>query len=118
MSGVHIGGRDAESLEPLIAFIAKYIVEPRHAKQLTGVAHRLLDLYGTAVRTSLPGCQYNVLKVEVLGCGVSLRSSGAPHGQSLLLDEDLRLCSDTLPCDQCMRCICDRWARLPSCSTC
>ena len=39
-------------------------MEPRHAKQLTGVAHRLLDLYGTAVRRSPSGSNSNELKSE------------------------------------------------------
>jgi len=43
---VALGGRDAESLTPLLRHVAKYVGEPRHTRLLVGVAHRLLDAYG------------------------------------------------------------------------
>lgn len=48
-----LGGRNAEELQPLVRHLVKHISEPRYTKQLTGIAHRLLDLYGTAVRSGL-----------------------------------------------------------------
>lgn len=48
-----LGGRNPEELQPLVRHLVKHISEPRYTKQLTGIAHRLLDLYGTAVRLGL-----------------------------------------------------------------
>lgn len=42
---IAISNRDAPSLEPLLAFLCKYIVIPKQAKLLIPVAHLVLDLY-------------------------------------------------------------------------
>lgn len=47
-----LGGRDAEGLEPVLLFLCKYISDPRHAHQLSIVAHRLLDIYAPVLGTS------------------------------------------------------------------
>lgn len=45
-----LGGRDEASLAPLLAHVARHIADPRHTRLLAGVAHRLLDAYGSVVR--------------------------------------------------------------------
>ncbi|KAK9812594.1 hypothetical protein WJX72_000068 [[Myrmecia] bisecta] len=47
-----LGGRDAEGLLPVLAHLDKYIREPRYARLLIGVAHRILDAYASAVGAS------------------------------------------------------------------
>lgn len=60
-----IGGRNAEELQPLVRHLVKHISEPRYTKQLTGIAHRLLDLYGTAVSLGL-GVQHAGLQNSIV----------------------------------------------------
>lgn len=48
--GAALGGRDEASLAPLLAHLARHVADPRHTRLLTGVAHRLLDAYGSVVR--------------------------------------------------------------------
>jgi U3 small nucleolar RNA-associated protein 15 len=40
-----LGGRDAATLEPLLQFLSKYIVEPRYGKTVCNLTHRILDIY-------------------------------------------------------------------------
>ncbi|KAK9841941.1 hypothetical protein WJX81_000200 [Elliptochloris bilobata] len=47
-----LGGRDEASLAPLLAHVARHIADPRHTRLLAGVAHRLLDAYGSVVGAS------------------------------------------------------------------
>ena len=47
------GGRDAASLEPLLRHLQHHLCDPRHARLLTDVGHRLLDMYGGVV-SALP----------------------------------------------------------------
>jgi U3 small nucleolar RNA-associated protein 15 len=42
---IALSNRDEETLEPILAFCARYIVQPRFAPLLTGVVHVLLDIY-------------------------------------------------------------------------
>lgn len=44
--------RDAGGLEPLLSFIHRHLPDPRYAKLLLGVAHRLLDIYGSSTGES------------------------------------------------------------------
>ena len=44
------GGRDAASLLPLLAHLRKNVCHPRHARLLTDIAHRVLDIYAVTVR--------------------------------------------------------------------
>ena len=48
------GGRDAKGLLPLLQLLRKHVCHPRHARLLTDVAHRVLDIYAVTVRFSLP----------------------------------------------------------------
>ena len=48
-----LGSRDEASLAPLLAHVGRHIADPRHTRLLAGVAHRLLDAYGSVVRTHL-----------------------------------------------------------------
>lgn len=43
---IALSNRDEESLEPVLAFTARYIARPRFAALLVGVAHKLIDIYG------------------------------------------------------------------------
>lgn len=43
---IALSNRDEESLEPILAFTARYIARPRFAAILIGVASLLLDIYG------------------------------------------------------------------------
>ena len=43
---IALSNRDEESLEPLLAFTARYIARPRYSALLIGVANHLLDIYG------------------------------------------------------------------------
>lgn len=44
------GNRNAASLEALLRHLLRRVADPRHARQLAAVAHRLLDIYGGVVR--------------------------------------------------------------------
>ena len=43
------GGRDADGLIPVLQVLCKFIVDPRYARLLLGVAHRVLDTYAGEV---------------------------------------------------------------------
>ena len=43
------GGRDADGLIPVLHCLCKFIVDPRYARLLLGVAHRVLDTYAGEV---------------------------------------------------------------------
>jgi len=43
---IALSNRDEESLEPVLAFTARYIARPRFAALLIGVADKLIDIYG------------------------------------------------------------------------
>ena len=43
------GGRDADGLIPVLQCLCKFIVDPRYARLLLGVAHRVLDTYAGEV---------------------------------------------------------------------
>lgn len=47
-----ISNRDAPALEPLLAFLCKYIVMPRQARLLIPVAHLVLDTYSESLGLS------------------------------------------------------------------
>ncbi|KAK9867084.1 hypothetical protein WJX84_010479, partial [Apatococcus fuscideae] len=47
-----LGGRDADGLVPLLDHLRKYIVEPRYARLLVGIAHRVIDIYAAVVGAS------------------------------------------------------------------
>ncbi|KAA0171035.1 hypothetical protein FNF28_01040 [Cafeteria roenbergensis] len=49
---VALAGRDADSLEPMLAFIVKHAATPRYTGLLTDVAHAILDLYGPVIGRS------------------------------------------------------------------
>ena len=42
---ISLSNRDEDSLEPVLAFVAKYITRPRYSALLVGVADKLLDIY-------------------------------------------------------------------------
>jgi len=42
---IALSNRDEDTLEPILAFCARYIVQPRFAPLVTGVVHVLLDIY-------------------------------------------------------------------------
>mmetsp|Transcript_26676 Transcript_26676/g.39635 ORF Transcript_26676/g.39635 Transcript_26676/m.39635 type:complete len:514 (+) Transcript_26676:122-1663(+) len=46
---VALSGRDEASLEPLLAFCARYVSHPRYTRLIVQVAHRILDLYGAVL---------------------------------------------------------------------
>ena len=48
-----LAGRDADSLVPLLDFLHRHLVEPRCAKLLSSVAHRIVDIYGPSVGESV-----------------------------------------------------------------
>ena len=47
--GAALGGRDARALEPLLRHLARHAADPRRARLLAGVAHRVLDAYAGVV---------------------------------------------------------------------
>jgi len=47
--GAALGGRDARGLEPLLRHLARHVSDPRRARLLAGVAHRVLDAYSGCV---------------------------------------------------------------------
>ncbi|DBA71319.1 hypothetical protein WJX79_008210 [Trebouxia sp. C0005] len=47
-----LGGRDADGLIPVLRCLCKFIVDPRYARLLLGVAHRVLDTYAGEVGVS------------------------------------------------------------------
>lgn len=42
---IALSGRDESTLEPLLAFCARYISQPRYTRLIVQVTHRILDLY-------------------------------------------------------------------------
>jgi U3 small nucleolar RNA-associated protein 15 len=44
---IALSGRDEVTLEPILAFIARYITQPRFTRLIIQVAHRILDLYSS-----------------------------------------------------------------------
>lgn len=50
--GIALAGRDEETLQPLVAFIVKYITHPRYASLLIDVCNVLFDLYASVVGQS------------------------------------------------------------------
>lgn len=51
--GPALGGRDVDSLLPLLKHISKYISDPRYTHNLCALSHRILDLY--AFPSDAPG---------------------------------------------------------------
>lgn len=49
---IALSGRDESSLEPLMAFIARYVSHPRYTTLVVQVAQRVLDLYASALGQS------------------------------------------------------------------
>ncbi|CAM9242267.1 unnamed protein product [Pylaiella littoralis] len=47
-----LSGRDAEGLEPVLAYLTRHLANPRHTEQLTGVTSSVLDMYGHVVASS------------------------------------------------------------------
>ena len=47
-----LSNRDEETLEPLLAFVARYVARPKYASILIGVAGMLCDVYGPVVGQS------------------------------------------------------------------
>jgi len=47
-----VSGRNAETLVPVLEFLAKYVAEPRYSRLLAGVTERMLDVYGSVVGQS------------------------------------------------------------------
>lgn len=47
-----LAGRDATTLAPVLAFIARHVSQPRHTRQVLGVLARVLDIYGGEVGAS------------------------------------------------------------------
>ena len=43
---IALSNRDEESLEPVLAFTARYIARPRYSALLIGVTNQVLDIYG------------------------------------------------------------------------
>lgn len=43
---IALSNRDEETLEPILAFTARYIARPRFASPLIGVANKLVEIYG------------------------------------------------------------------------
>ncbi|KAI9906970.1 hypothetical protein PsorP6_003562 [Peronosclerospora sorghi] len=48
-----LGGRDEESLEPLLAFLIKYVTDPRYASLLLHVCGIVCDLYASKLSQSM-----------------------------------------------------------------
>ncbi len=49
---IAISGRDEQSLEPMLSFMARYIAHPRYSPLLTQVAQKLLDIYSPVLGRS------------------------------------------------------------------
>eukprot|EP00607_Mallomonas_marina_P008538 CAMPEP_0182419288 /NCGR_PEP_ID=MMETSP1167-20130531/3748_1 /TAXON_ID=2988 /ORGANISM="Mallomonas Sp, Strain CCMP3275" /LENGTH=302 /DNA_ID=CAMNT_0024594107 /DNA_START=588 /DNA_END=1492 /DNA_ORIENTATION=- len=49
---IALSSRDETALEPLLAFLTRYITHPRYAVLLSQIAHRILDLYGSVLGQS------------------------------------------------------------------
>lgn len=43
---VALSNRDEESLEPILAFLVRYVTRPRFTSVLIGIAHKIIDIYG------------------------------------------------------------------------
>jgi U3 small nucleolar RNA-associated protein 15 len=43
---IALSHRDEESLEPVLAFMVRYVTRPRFMSILIGVAHKIIDIYG------------------------------------------------------------------------
>ena len=46
-----VGGRDAEGVAPLVAFVRRTAPDPRHGRRAAALAHALLDAYAPAIGT-------------------------------------------------------------------
>jgi UTP15 C terminal len=49
---IALGGRDEASLEPLLAFLARHIANPKYASLLIDVAHAVADTYSSVLGDS------------------------------------------------------------------
>jgi UTP15 C terminal len=49
---IALGGRDEASLEPLLAFLARHIANPKYASLLIDVAHAVADTYSSVLGES------------------------------------------------------------------
>jgi len=49
---IALSNRDEESLEPILAFLVRYITRPRFTTVLIGVAHLIIDIYGNVAGQS------------------------------------------------------------------
>jgi hypothetical protein len=47
-----LGGRNADGLLPLLRFLVRHAANPRHSALCCGLAHRVLDVYTSAVGQS------------------------------------------------------------------
>ncbi|CAB1103361.1 unnamed protein product [Ectocarpus sp. CCAP 1310/34] len=47
-----LSGRDAAGLEPVVAYLARHLTNPRHTEQLIAVTSSVLDMYGDVVASS------------------------------------------------------------------
>lgn len=43
---ISLSNRDEESLEPILAFLVRYVTRPRFTGVLIGIAHSIIDIYG------------------------------------------------------------------------
>lgn len=60
-----LSGRDTAGLVPLLAHMARHITDPRHARVLASVAHRVLDIYAPVVGSS-PGVDAKLVQMHEL----------------------------------------------------
>lgn len=51
--GTCAGGRDAQSLLPLLTHLVKHLSDPRHSDLFIGITNRILDIYAPAVSPEL-----------------------------------------------------------------
>ncbi len=69
------GGRDADGLIPVLHCLCKFIVDPRYARLLLGVAHRVLDTYAGEVSSRQCVCfasQHSHLSLLSISCSLSM----------------------------------------------
>lgn len=69
-----LGGRDANGLAPLLRHLHRHMCDPRHARLLIDVAHRVLDMYGGVVGLAEPvdkalRAMRTRVTAEVITCG-------------------------------------------------
>jgi U3 small nucleolar RNA-associated protein 15 len=43
---IALSNRDEETLEPILAFLIRYLARPRFTSVLIGIAHKMIDIYG------------------------------------------------------------------------